>query len=63
MYKRQSTALPREASTVTIAPPIPGIEPFTLLSWQVMLALAFLVPALVIGAGLTLAIVLSLIHI
>ena len=42
---------------MTIAPPIPGIEPITLASWQVMLALAFLVPALVIGAGLTLALV------
>lgn len=52
-------ALPRTPSTVTITPPIPiaGNSSFTLASWQVMLALAFLVPALVIGAGLTLGIV------
>ena len=51
--------LPRTPSTVTITPPIAigGNTSFTLASWQVMLALAFLVPALVIGAGLTLGIV------
>ena len=51
--------LPRTPSTVTITPPIPigSNSSFTLASWQVMLALAFLVPALVIGAGLTLGIV------
>ena len=51
--------LPRTPSTVTITPPIPigDNSSFTLASWQVMLALAFLVPALVIGAGLTLGIV------
>ncbi len=44
---------------MTITPPIPigDNSSFTLASWQVMLALAFLVPALVIGAGLTLGIV------
>ncbi len=51
--------LPRTPSTVTITPPIPigGQDSLTYYSWQVMLALAFLVPALVIGAGLTLGIV------
>jgi len=51
--------LPRTPSTVTITPPIPigGSSSFTLASWQVMLALALLVPALVIGAGLTLGII------
>jgi hypothetical protein len=51
--------LPRTPSTVTITPPIAigGNTSFTLASWQVMLALAFLVPALVIGAGLTLGLV------
>lgn len=51
--------LPRTPSTVTIAPPIPiaGRDSFTFYSWAVMLALAFLVPALVIGAGLTLGVV------
>ena len=54
-----ATALPREQSTVTITPPIAiaGRASITLASWQVMLALALLVPALVIGAGLTLGIV------
>lgn len=58
-----TTPLPREVSTVTITPPIPigGNSSFTLASWQVMLALAFLIPALVIGAGLTLALVYILI--
>ena len=51
--------LPRTPSTVTIVPPIAiaGRDSITLASWQVMLALAFLVPALVIGAGLTLGLV------
>ena len=51
--------LPRTPSTVTIVPPIAiaGRDSFTLASWQVMLALAFLVPALVVGAGLTLGLV------
>jgi hypothetical protein len=55
--------LPREASTVTITPPIPiaGQDSFTIPSWAVMLGLAFLVPALVIGAGLTLALISILI--
>lgn len=54
-----ATALPTEPTTVTITPPIPiaGRDSFTLPSWQVMLALALLVPALVIGAGLTLGII------
>ncbi len=58
-----TTALPSQPSTVTIAPPIPiaGRDSITLASWQVMLALALLVPALVIGAGLTLGIVSILI--
>lgn len=51
--------LPRTPSTVTIVPPIAiaGRDSFTFYSWAVMLALAFLVPALVIGAGLTLGLV------
>jgi len=58
-----ATALPREQSMVTITPPIAiaGNTSFTLASWVVMLALALLVPALVIGAGLTLGIVLVLV--
>ena len=58
-----ATALPREQSTITITPPIAigGSGSFTLASWVVMLALALIVPALVIGAGLTLGIVLILI--
>jgi len=58
-----SAPLPREMSTVTVTPPIPiaGRDSFTLAGWQAMLALAFLIPALVIGAGLTLAIVYILI--
>lgn len=54
-----STPLPSETSTVTIPLPVPinGQLEITLPSWQLMLGLAFLVPALVIGAGLTLGIV------
>ncbi len=54
-----STSLPREQSTVTIALPMPvgGQSEITLPSWQIMLGLAFLVPGLVIGAGLTLGII------
>jgi len=58
-----SVPLPRQMSTVTITPPIPiaGQDSFTLASWQAMLVLAFLIPALVIGAGLTLAVIYILI--
>lgn len=54
-----STPLPREQSTITIALPMPvgGQSEITLPSWQVMLGLAFLIPGLVIGAGLTLGII------
>lgn len=57
-----AAALPREQSAITINSPIAiaGSTSLTLASWQVMLALALLVPALVIGAGLTLGIVLVL---
>lgn len=58
-----ATPLPSTPSTVTITPPIPiaGQDSLTYYSWQVMLVLAFLVPALVIGAGLTLGLVAMLI--
>lgn len=49
--------LPRTPSTVTITPPFGSSGPLTYYSSHVMLALAFLVPALVIGAGLTLGLV------
>lgn len=54
-----ATALPSTPTSVTIPLPVPigGRSELTLLSWQAMLALALLVPALVIGAGLTLALV------
>lgn len=54
-----STPLPREQSTVTIVPPVPiaGRTEIILPSWQIMLGLAILIPGLVIGAGLTLAII------
>jgi hypothetical protein len=54
-----STPLPSEPSTVTINFPIPiaGQSSITLPSVIVMIALAFIVPALVIGAGLTLGII------
>jgi hypothetical protein len=54
-----ATPLPSTPSSVTIPLPVPigGRSELTLLSWQIMLALALLVPALVIGAGLTLALV------
>lgn len=53
-----STPLPSETTTVTIPLPVPigGRSEITLPSWQLMLGLALLIPALVIGAGLTLAI-------
>lgn len=54
-----ATALPSETSTVTIPLPVPmgGRTEITLPSWQLMLGLAVLIPGLVIGAGLTLALV------
>lgn len=54
-----STALPSEVNTITIPLPVPigGRTEVTLPSWQLMLGLAILVPALVIGAGLTLGII------
>lgn len=54
-----STPLPSEPTTVTIPLPVPigGQSEITLPSWQLMLGLALLIPALVIGAGLTLAII------
>ncbi len=53
-----TTPLPRETSMVTIPFPVPvgGRSDITLASWQIMLGLALLIPALVIGAGLTLAV-------
>lgn len=58
-----STPLPSETTTVTIPLPVPigGRSEITLPSWQLMLGLALLIPALVIGAGLTLAIIYILI--
>lgn len=57
-----STPLPSETTTVTVSLPVPigGQSEITLPSWQWMLGLAFLVSALVIGAGLTLAIIYTL---
>lgn len=54
-----ATALPSETTTVTIPLPIPigDRTEITLPSWQLMLGLAILIPGLVIGAGLTLALV------
>ena len=54
-----STPLPSETTTVTVLLPVPigGQSEITLPSWQWMLGLALLIPALVIGAGLTLAII------
>jgi hypothetical protein len=54
-----STPLPSEPSTITIMFPIPiaGQSSVTVPSWLVMLALALVVPGLVIGAGLTLGII------
>lgn len=54
-----STPLPSEPSTVTINFPIPiaGQSSITVASWLVMLALALIIPGLVIGAGLTLGII------
>jgi hypothetical protein len=54
-----ATALPRDPSVVTVPLPIPigDRSEITLPSWVWMLALAVLIPGLVIGAGLTLAIV------
>lgn len=54
-----STPLPREQTMVTIPLPVPvgGRTEITLPSWQLMLGLAVLIPGLVIGAGLTLAII------
>lgn len=53
------TQLPTETTTVTIPLPVPigGRSEITLPSWQLMLGLAILIPALVIGAGLMLGIV------
>lgn len=58
-----STPLPSEPSTVTITFPVPiaGQNSITVASWLVMLALALIVPGLVIGAGLTLGIITILI--
>lgn len=55
--------LPSETSTVTVSLPIPigGSSEITLASWQWMLGLAIIVPGLVIGAGLTLALIYILI--
>lgn len=57
------TPLPREQTTVTIPLPVPmgGRSEITLPSWQLMLGLAVLIPGLVIGAGLTLALIYILI--
>lgn len=54
-----ATPLPSETTTVTVPLPIPigGRSEITLPSWQWMLGLGLLVPALVIGAGLTLALI------
>lgn len=54
-----STPLPSEPSTVTINFPISiaGQSSITVSSWLVMLALALIIPGLVIGAGLTLGII------
>lgn len=52
-----ATALPSETVTTTVPLPVPigDRAEITLPSWQWMLALALLIPGLVIGAGLTLA--------
>jgi hypothetical protein len=57
-----TTSLPSEQTTVTINLPVPigGNDSITLPSWLLMLGLAFLVIGLVVGAGITLAIVLIL---
>jgi hypothetical protein len=55
-----TTSLPREQTAITIPVPFGG-DPITLPGWQVMLALALLVPGLVIGAGITLWIVMTLV--
>lgn len=54
-----STPLPSETSMVTMQLPIPvgGRTEFTLPSWQLMVGLFILIPGLVIGAGLTLALI------
>lgn len=54
-----SAPLPSEPSTVTITFPVPiaGQNSITVASWIVMLALALIIPALVIGAGLTFGII------
>jgi hypothetical protein len=59
-----ATALPRDPTTVTIPLPLPisGRSEVTLPSWQLMIGLAILVPGLVIGAGLTLGIIIILIQ-
>lgn len=57
-----TTSLPTEQSTVTINFPVPigGRDSITLPSWLLMLGLGFIVLGLVIGAGITLAILLIL---
>ncbi len=54
-----ATPLPSTPTTVTVPLPVPigGRSEIVLASWQAMLGLALLVPGLVIGAGLTLALV------
>lgn len=57
-----ATPLPSETTTVTIPLPMPigGRTEVTLPSWQLMLGLAVLIVGLVIGAGLALALVYTL---
>jgi len=57
-----ATPLPSETTTVTIPLPMPigGRTEVTLPSWQLMLGLAVLIIGLVIGAGLALALVYTL---
>lgn len=57
-----ATPLPSETSTVTIPLPVPvgGRTEVTLASWQLMLGLAILIVGLVIGAGIVLALLYSL---
>jgi hypothetical protein len=58
-----TTALPTEQTTVTIPFPVPiaGRDSITLPSWLLMIALAFLVIGLIVGAGITLWIVMTLV--
>ena len=57
-----TTPLPSETTTVTIPLPMPvgGRSEVTLPSWQLMLGLAALIFGLVIGAGLVLALIYTL---